>query len=157
MASDHDPGGPPPHIQLAVRVYLEDTDAGGVVYHASYLRFMERARTELLRSAGLQQSLTFGDDVSLVVYAMQLRFLRPAQLDDELRVTCRVTQAGGARVGFSQQVLLPDGELCCTAEVEVACIALGSKRPRRLPFALRDALTRLVNGGQSSPASPGGS
>lgn len=125
---------------LPVRVYLEDTDAGGVVYHASYLRFMERARTELLRAVGLEQSKTFEQDVSFVVYGMRLRFQRPAQLDDALTITCVVKEAGAAKVVFSQEVRLPDGAVACTAEVDVACISLRSKRPRRIPADLRGAL-----------------
>jgi tol-pal system-associated acyl-CoA thioesterase len=119
---------------IGVRVYLEDTDAGGIAYHASYLRFMERARTEWLRAMGLQQSETFAQDVSFVVHSMTLRFLRPARLDEELEVDCRVLRARAASLQFEQHVRLQgEGEACCRAEVTVACISLTSGRARRIP------------------------
>jgi acyl-CoA thioester hydrolase len=119
---------------LRIRVYLEDTDAGGVVYHANYLRFMERVRTELLRAAGLQQSETFERDVSFVVHSLEAAYLRPAVLDDELEVTCRVAEARPASLTFEQEVTrVSDGEVCCRGRVRVACISMASKRPKRIP------------------------
>lgn len=119
---------------LQIRVYLEDTDAGGIVYHASYLKFMERARTEYLRSVGLEQVRTFKLDVSFVVYAMQLEFRRPAELDTLLEVTCTVNSAKGARVEFTQEVRDAHTQVVyCRASVSVVCITLTSKKPRRLP------------------------
>jgi len=120
---------------------LEDTDAGGIVYHASYLRFMERARTETLRAAGLEQSQTFEQDLSFVVHRMELEFLRAAHLDDELEVTCVLQQSKGARVVFQQEVRATTlGDVHCRAVVSVACIALSSKRPRRVPPEIVAAL-----------------
>ncbi|MDH5673670.1 MAG: tol-pal system-associated acyl-CoA thioesterase [Myxococcales bacterium] len=129
---------------LELRVYLEDTDAGGIVYHASYLRFLERARTEWLRAMGLQQSQTFDDDVSFVVHSMKLRFLRPARLDEQLGVSCVPVTVRAASIVFEQRVNeLESGELCCQAEVRVACIRLRSGRPRRIPEAIvRHALSQ---------------
>ncbi|MGD8861977.1 MAG: tol-pal system-associated acyl-CoA thioesterase [Myxococcales bacterium] len=119
---------------LRFRIYLEDTDAGGIAYHASYLRFMERARTEWLRAQGLQQSETFGQDVSFVVHSMALRFLRPARLDEVIEVTCDVAKARAASIVFSQRVRLAgEGDDCCAADVTVACISLSSGRARRIP------------------------
>lgn len=119
---------------LRVRVYLEDTDAGGIVYHASYLRFLERMRTEYLRHAGLEQSRTFELDVSFVVSSMNLEFQRPAMLDAELEVTCELAEARGARLLFNQVVRDAHSQAVhCVAKVTVACIALSTKRPRRLP------------------------
>jgi tol-pal system-associated acyl-CoA thioesterase len=124
-------------LALTFRIYLEDTDAGGVVYHTSYLRLMERARTEFLRQAGLEQSATFLEDVSFVVHEMTVRFSSPARLDDEVRVTCRVAQVRGASFLLEQRV---DGDrgrtLHCEARVSVACIRLSNKKPRRLPEQL---------------------
>lgn len=126
---------------LRIRVYLEDTDAGGIVYHAAYLRFMERARTETLRRARVEQSQTFKSDLSFVVHRMELEFPRPAHLDDEIEVSCALQYSKGARVVFTQEVRSVVAQtLHCTALVTVACIALGSKRPRRVPSDILAAL-----------------
>jgi len=127
---------------LSVRVYLEDTDAGGIVYHASYVRFMERARTEWLRAAGLDQTRTFAEDLSFVVHSMQLRFVQPARLDETLTVTCEITEIRAASLHIAQRVIRDaTGEVCCTAELTVACISLATGRARRLPASLRHAAT----------------
>lgn len=119
---------------LTFRIYLEDTDAGGVVYHASYLRLMERARTEFLREAGLEQSATFEQDLSFVVHEMTLRFASPAKLDDLIRVTCRVKEVRGASFVLEQRVEGREGATeHCLATVSVACIRLSNHKPRRLP------------------------
>jgi acyl-CoA thioester hydrolase len=130
---------------LRIRVYLEDTDAGGIVYHASYLRFFERMRTEFLRHVGLEQSRTFELDVSFVVHTMTLEFQRPAMLDAELEVTCDILEARGARLLFHQVVRdVRDQTVHCTARVSVACIALSTKRPRRLPAEVTSKVGALL-------------
>lgn len=127
--------------RLRVRVYLEDTDAGGVVYHANYVRFMERVRTELLRAAGLQQSVGFEQDVSFVVHSLEIAFRRPAVLDDELEVSCRLVEARPASLAFEQEVVrVADGQLCSHGRVRVACISLATKRARRIPPELLERL-----------------
>lgn len=132
----------PEMTPLRVRVYLEDTDAGGIVYHASYLRFLERTRTEYLRSVGLEQSSTFALDVSFVVHSMTLDFHKPATLDAELDVTCDLVEAKGARIVFHQVVRdARTAQHCVSARVTVACIALSSKRPRRLPAEVLSAIS----------------
>lgn len=126
---------------LRVRVYLEDTDAGGIVYHASYLRFLERARTEYLRSVGLEQSRTFTLDVAFVVHTMTLEFHRPAHLDAELDVSCDLVETKGARLMFHQRVSDAQSSAAyLSAQVSVACIALSTKRPRRVPPEVLAAL-----------------
>lgn len=123
-----------------VRVYYEDTDAGGVVYHASYLRYLERARTEWLRELGYSQArLKQEDSLLFTVVSMQIDFLRPARLDDLLTVRSEARVSGGASVQFSQQLLRGE-ETLLTAQVRVACLEAGSFRPRRLPAALRGVL-----------------
>jgi acyl-CoA thioester hydrolase len=121
----------------SVRVYYEDTDAGGVVYHAGYLRYLERARTEWLRSLGFSQ-VTLKQEQSLVftVVGMTLDFLKPARLDDLLRVNSRARLGGGASVDFEQEILR-GSERILAATVRVACLDAESFRPRRLPAALR--------------------
>lgn len=124
-----------------LRVYYEDTDAGGVVYHASYLRYLERARTEWLRALGFSQArLKQEESLVFTVVGMTLDFLRPARLDDLLQVHSRVRLAGGASVEFEQDILR-EGVQILAARVRVACLDAGSFRPRRLPPALRGNLT----------------
>ena len=118
---------------LPVRVYWEDTDAGGVVFHARYLHFLERARSEWLRSFGVgQDALREREDVVFAVRSMQLGFRRPARLDDLLTAGCRLTHLGGASLRFEQAVWR-DGELLLDAEVRAACLAGSSFRPRPVP------------------------
>lgn len=133
--------------RLEVRVYYEDTDAGGVVYHASYLRFAERARTELLRAAGLDhRTLLEGAGGQLVVRRLEADFLAPARLDELLSVETRPLAATGARVLFEQAIR--SGEtLLVRLAVEIAFVGRDG-RPRRLPEALRHALA------PSAPARP---
>ena len=120
-----------------VRVYFQDTDAGGVVYHASYVNFMERARTEWLRScgysnAGLMQ--TFG--VMFVVRTMKLDYLKPALLDDMLEVTAEVIEIGRSKLILQQTVRRGD-ELLTEGVVHLVCVAKESFKPTRVPEALR--------------------
>lgn len=123
-----------------VRVYYEDTDAGGVVYHAGYLRYLERARTEWLRELGYSQArLRQEESLLFTVVGMTLDFLKPARLDDLLRVCSSVRLAGGASVEFEQKILR-DSERILAATVRVACLDAVSFRPRRLPAMLRGAL-----------------
>lgn len=130
--------GAGPHL-LPVRVYYEDTDFSGVVYHASYLRFMERGRTELLRDLGVAHSELFEGDVplALAVRRMGIDFLRAAVMDDELVVETTPVIVRGASMELSQRVLRA-GEVLVTAEVTVACV--GGGRARRIPDALRRRL-----------------
>jgi acyl-CoA thioester hydrolase len=123
-----------------VRVYYEDTDAGGVVYHARYLCFLERARTEWLRSLGYSQ-IRLKQEESLVftVVGMTLDFIKPARLDDLLQVRSRVRLAGGASVEFDQEILRATDRILA-ATVRVACLDAATFRPRRLPAALKGSL-----------------
>jgi len=119
---------------VRARVYLEDTDAGGIVYHTSYLRYMERARTEALRAAGIEQSQTFQRDLSFVLHSLTIRFHAAARLDDELEASCVLTEAKAASLAFRQEVRNSgSGQLYCSADVVVACIRLSNQRPCRVP------------------------
>ena len=124
---------------IAIRVYYEDTDFSGVVYHASYLRFMERGRTELIRALGIDQRALFDGDVALAfaVRAMQIDFLMPAVMDDLLTVETIPVEMKGASMTVSQRVLRGD-EVLVEAEVKVVCV--GGGRARRIPDALREKL-----------------
>lgn len=118
------------------RVYWEDTDAGGVVYHASYLCFLERARTEWLRALGVgQQALRENADRVFAVRAMTLDFLKPARLDDQLAVSVELAECRRASLVI-RQAIMRDGEVLVSAEVRVACLAASDFRPRPLPEAV---------------------
>lgn len=122
-----------------LRVYYEDTDFSGVVYHASYLRFLERGRTEWLRALGVDQRALHAapDAPAFAVRRMSLEFRRPARMDDELTVETALAGVRGASVELRQAVLRGD-EALVTAEVTVVLVAGG--KPRRLPEALKFAL-----------------
>ncbi len=128
--------------RLSVRVYYEDTDFSGVVYHASYLRFMERGRTELIRSLGIEQRELFdgGTALGFAVRKMAIEFIRPALMDDLLTVETRSVAARGATMDVEQRVLRGE-EVLVTAQVLVACV--GGGRARRIP----DGLRRRLEGG----------
>jgi acyl-CoA thioester hydrolase len=116
-----------------VRVYYEDTDAGGIVYYANYLKFFERARTEWLRSLGIQQQdLLDRDGIAFVVKSASVDYNAAARLDDELTLTLTVEKLGRASIQFAQQALR-DGVLLSSASVKVGCVDKASMRPRSLP------------------------
>jgi acyl-CoA thioester hydrolase len=123
-----------------VRVYYEDTDAGGVVYHSRYLNFMERARTEWLRAYGFTQStLTQQEQVLFVVHSMQLQFKKPARLDDELQVFSQLMEMG--RGSFScRQHIMRDDTVLIEAQVKVACVNADSFKPTGIPARIKIAL-----------------
>jgi tol-pal system-associated acyl-CoA thioesterase len=130
-------------LVLPIRVYLEDTDAQGVVYNASYFRFMERARTEWLRARGIDHDeLREEHGVLLVLAGIQAKFRSPARLSDLIYVSAEVAEARGARVRFNQTVrrAKPDGELLCEGVADVACMDAHAGRPRRLPATLMSEL-----------------
>ena len=116
------------HI-MPIRIYYEDTDAGGVVYHARYVAFCERARSDCLRLLGIHQSRF--QDLFFVVRRMTCDFLKPARLDDLLEVETRFLEMGGARIEIGQEVMLK-GNTCFRAHVTVALVD-GRGRPKRLP------------------------
>ena len=121
------------------RIYWEDTDGGGVVYYANYLKFLERARTEWLRSLGFVQSeLVKNPGVIFVVMNINLDYRRPARLDDSLLVTCDLVPEGAASMTFAQRILRGE-EVLVEGTVRVACLDAQSFRPRRLPAELVNA------------------
>ncbi len=142
------------------RVYWEDTDAGGVVYYANYLKFLERARTEWLRALGFSQyELAQQPGILFAVTNVEVSYQRPARLDDELVVTCELARAGAASLCFAQRIYrradapskadapdkadaLESGELLTTAQVRVACIDARTLKPQRLPDFLQPMLIK---------------
>ncbi len=120
---------------LQVRVYVEDTDLGGVVYHARYLHFFERARTEWLRARGVgQKRLREEEGLIFVVTDMHIRFRKPARMDDELLVTAAVSDVGRARFRFAQDIRrVDDGDLIASADVGAAILNSNDYKPVRMP------------------------
>ena len=129
-----------------IRVYFDDTDAGGVVYHGNYLKFAERARTELMRAGGFDHSgLAKEHGVLIVVRDCTMEFIAPARLDDALEVRSRITTIGGASLSIRQEVFRPMPEtggdrLLVRVDLRLACIDQ-EFRPARLPPALKRALS----------------
>lgn len=134
-----------------VRVYWEDTDAGGVVYHAQYLAFLERARTEWLRDLGYGQELLRREhDLVFAVRAMTIDFRRPARLDDALTVSVALRACRGASLVLAQSIAR-DGECLLDAEVRCAALRAADFRPRPIPDAMQSRLKALKACAPSSP------
>jgi acyl-CoA thioester hydrolase len=123
-----------------VRVYYEDTDSGGIVYHANYLKFMERGRTEWLRSLGFDQSrLNKELGIIFVVRSIEIEYEKPAQFDDTLEIATRVMACRGASLLFHQAVrrIEPEPASLAEAQVKVACLDAHALRPRPIPDPIR--------------------
>src|SRR3954467_4955498 len=124
---------------MKLRVYYEDTDASGIVYHANYLKFAERGRTEMMRALGFAHSgIAAETGIVFAVRRVGADYLLPARLDDLLSIETRIVEIGGARVRLDQRVCR-DGVLLAALDITVACIG-SDGRPRRIPPALRAAL-----------------
>ncbi len=134
--------------RYSVRVYYEDTDAGGVAYHATYLRFAERARTEALRDAGIPHAeLLRQFAVMFVVRRLEVDYVRPARIDDLLVVMTELLEVGGASVTLRQDVRGPEGR-CAVLTVRLACVKPGEGRPGRLPPRWRAILNHMCAAAQ---------
>ena len=138
------PTSPPPPFSWPVRVYWEDTDAGGVVYYANYLKFLERARTEWLSSLGLEQDRMVRDaGVVFVVRRVEADFLMPARFNDRLQVRSQLLELGRASLSMTQQVLRGE-DLLLQAQVKVACVRHAGFRPARIPDLVSQALGAVI-------------
>ena len=120
---------------LPVRVYIEDTDAGGIVYYVNYLKFMERSRTEFLRSLGYDKPAILDEGLLLVVHSAQVIYRRPARLDDQLEVTTEVVKIARTYVEFQQNVLRGN-ELMCEGLIRIACVSGETMKPNPIPIAM---------------------
>jgi len=126
-----------------VRVYFEDTDSGGVVYHANYLKFMERGRTEWLRGIGLDQAeLKLKDNIMFVVAKLDIQYKRPAKFNDELMVMTSLEKIGASTIFITQEILR-DNYLITSARVEIACINSKLFKPQRIPKKIKQLLEKL--------------
>jgi acyl-CoA thioester hydrolase len=119
-----------------VRVYYEDTDAGGMVYHASYVAFYERARTEMLRHHHFSQQVLLEEQVAFVVRRMNLEYLAPARLDDMLEIQTHIVSMRGTSLVFSQKIVNADGKTLNEAEVLIVCVDPTTMKPRALPKSI---------------------
>lgn len=130
---------------LPVRVYIEDTDAGGIVYYVNYLKFMERARTEFLRSLGYQHYALADANFQFVVHSANVVYRQPAKIDDSLTVSARLVELKRATLVFEQSVRR-DSTLICQATIKVACVRADTLKPVALPGTLHDTFRTASEG-----------
>ncbi len=124
-----------------IRVYYEDTDAAGVVYHSNYLKYMERARTEWLRAIGFSQQVLREETGAIIVISkLDMKFIKPAKLDDLLEVKSTLIKASGASLLFDQSIEKSQEKLCA-ARVKGVCLNALTFKPQRLPAALKSKLS----------------
>ncbi|MFM9915452.1 MAG: tol-pal system-associated acyl-CoA thioesterase [Rhizobacter sp.] len=129
-----------PDFEFTLRVYWEDTDAGGVVFYANYLKFFERARTEWLRALGHgQERMRVDGGAMFVVSDTSMRYRRPARLDDQLRITVRLAQVTRTSITLDQQAWRGD-ELLTEGRIRIACVEAGTFQPRRIPTEITSRL-----------------
>ncbi|MFG6455914.1 tol-pal system-associated acyl-CoA thioesterase [Roseateles sp. BYS96W] len=134
----------PAAFQFPVRVYWEDTDAGGIVFYANYLKFFERARTEWLRAAGVEQhQLREDTGIMFVVASTSLRYLAPARLDDLLTITVDPEPAGRASLVVRQRALRGD-TLLADGEIRIGCVRAEDLKPQRLPDIVQSAVVKAI-------------
>jgi len=132
------------HFNWPVRVYYEDTDAGGVVYYANYLKFMERARTEWLRALGVEQDqLREEDGLLLMVHSLSVRYRKPAKFNEALQVSVQIKHLGKAKITLAQQVLRQN-DVLCECDVTIACVDEASGRPSAFGQQLQQALEGVL-------------
>ena len=135
-----DSHAPAAHFHHSVRVYWEDTDAGGIVFYANYLKFFERARTEWLRALGhSQQEMVDTTGCMFVVQDTHVRYLRPARLDDMLVVTVHVTERGKASLRIAQQAWCGE-RLLAEGEIRIGCVERATMKPTRIPGPILEAI-----------------
>ena len=134
------------HLELPLReffwqarTYIEDTDAGGIIYHGNYLNFMERARTESLRALGFDKSFIFDAECIFVVHSLQIDYKRPAKLDELLTIEAHIMQLRRSSIIFRQNILRGD-ELLSKAQVKIACIDKEKQKPCVIPVPMYKAL-----------------
>jgi 4-hydroxybenzoyl-CoA thioesterase len=131
-------------FSIPLRVYIEDTDAGGIVYYVNYLKYMERSRTEFLRSLGYHKPAILDGGLLLVVHSAQINYRRPARLDDQLQVTAQIEKLARTYIEFKQQVLR-GGELLCEGVIRIACVAANSMKPSAIPADMHHQLDQFFH------------
>ncbi len=139
------PESAPDEFHWPVRVYYEDTDAAGVVYHSNYLKFMERARTEWLRAIGFsQEHLREREGIIFVVAEMDIHFRKPAVFDEELNVTSTIKSMNAASLNFTQTITNTRYGIVCSADVTVACLQADTFRPCRIPDNIKETFQHVA-------------
>lgn len=123
------------------RIYYDDTDAGGVVYHANYLKFFERARTEYLSAFGFEQDTLLAQDIAFMVRRCTMEFYLPARFNERLQSETQLTELKRASMIFSQR-LMRGTQCLCEAQVTIACVDLARGKPAAIPSAIREVLVR---------------
>jgi 4-hydroxybenzoyl-CoA thioesterase len=136
-------------FSLPVRVYIEDTDAGNIVYYVNYLKFMERSRTEFMRALGYDKTAIFSGNKMFVVHSANVKYLGAARLDDELHVTAKPVKVARSNIVFEQNVYRRDAilgeELLCSGEVRIACVDRASTRPCAMPDDMYDRVFKVFS------------
>lgn len=132
-----------PRFLLPIRVYYEDTDAGGVVYYANYLRFMERARTEWLRALGHEQRALMDEGIAFAARSVTAEYLKPARLDDELTVVSTIESLGRAQIVFAQRVERAT-ELLVDAKIRIACFDPVRGKAMAMPKEIHEQFKALL-------------
>lgn len=135
-------------FSIPLRVYIEDTDAGGIVYYVNYLKYMERSRTEFLRALGYDRPAILDGGLLLVVHSAQVNYRRPARLDDQLHITAQLHKLARTYVEFQQQVIR-DGELLCDGIIRIACVDADTMKPTALPAVMHQQLTHIFHSSTS--------
>ncbi len=130
-------------FSIPVRVYIEDTDAGGIVYYVNYLKYMERSRTEFLRGFGYDKPAILDGGLLLVVHSAQVNYRRPARLDNLLSVTTQIHKLARTYIEFQQQVLRGE-ELVCEGLIRIACVDAETMRPSALPASMHQQLNQSL-------------
>lgn len=131
-------------FSIPLRVYIEDTDAGGIVYYVNYLKYMERCRTEFLRSLGYHKPAILNGGMLLVVHAAQINYRRPARLDDQLQATAQIEKLARTYVEFKQQVMRGN-ELLCEGVIRIACVNAATMKPSAIPVDMHYQLDQFFH------------
>jgi acyl-CoA thioester hydrolase len=131
------------NFELPIRVYYEDTDAGGIVYYANYLKFFERARTEWLRALGIEQDTLLSNNIGFVVTKVLMDNKKSAVFNELLTVSSQISTLKSASMVFSQQIFNASAQLVCQAEIKVACVDKQAMKARPMPADILEVLTRV--------------
>jgi acyl-CoA thioester hydrolase len=129
---------------LTLRVYYEDTDAGGIVYYANYLKFMERGRTEWLRELGFEQDVLLEQNVAFVVKRVEMDNIAPARFNQELSIQSQIVELKSASMTFKQEIKNEQDQLLVSALIRIACVDLAAMKPRRIPAELLGEFSRVI-------------
>ncbi|MCB5226255.1 tol-pal system-associated acyl-CoA thioesterase [Alishewanella sp. 16-MA] len=131
------------NFSWSVRVYYEDTDAGGIVYYANYLKYFERARTEWLRALGVEQDIWLANKVAFVVTEVHMKNTRPAKFNELLTVSSEISTLKRASLSFKQEIHNAAQQIVCAAEIKIACVDPEQLKARSIPAEITEVLSRV--------------